>query len=180
MDSFTIHKCKYSTAVRRKYWKRYKDHESGCSKTTIGWSYGRKCHVSMDVDSCIIREWIVTKGNIHDSKVSHGLIDSVRNYTHILADSVHDTSLKKKEKYRILSFELNSNLMLSLIKKNYKYKIDRNDIIFWLKNARYRSYSDHGVIENIKSFFHNISILILLRVPVFFKRNLIKNYLESI
>lgn len=93
---------------------------------------------------------------------------------------LHDTSLKKKVKYRILSFELNSNLMLSLIKKNYKYKIDRNDIIFWLKNARYRSYSDHGVIENIKSFFHNISILILLRVPVFFKRNLIKNYLESI
>lgn len=92
---------------------------------------------------------------------------------------LHDPSLKKKVRYRILSFELNSNLMLSLIKKNYKYKIERNDIIFWLKNARYRGYNDHGVIVNIKSFFHNISILILLRVPLFFKRNLIKHYLES-
>ena len=92
MDSFMIHTCKYSTAVRRKYWKNYKDHESGWSKTTKGWSYGRKCHVSMDVDSCIIKEWIVTKGNIHDSRVSHDLIDSVRNYMYILADSAYDTS----------------------------------------------------------------------------------------
>ena len=92
MDSFMIHTCKYSTAVRRKYWKNYKDHESGWSKTTKGWSYGRKCHVSMDVDSCIIKEWMVTKGNVHDSKVSHDLIDSVRNYMYILADSAYDTS----------------------------------------------------------------------------------------
>ena len=40
----------------------------------------------MDVDSCIIREWIVTKGNILDSKVSYDLIDSVRNYSYILND----------------------------------------------------------------------------------------------
>ena len=52
----------------------------------------RKCHVSMDVDSCTVKEWIVTRGNIHDSRISHDLIDSVRNYTHILADSAYDTS----------------------------------------------------------------------------------------
>ena len=34
MDSFMIHTCKYSTAVRRKLWGNYKDHESGWSKTT--------------------------------------------------------------------------------------------------------------------------------------------------
>ena len=40
LDSFMIHTCKYSTALRRKYWGNYKDPESGWSKTTKGWSYG--------------------------------------------------------------------------------------------------------------------------------------------
>ena len=50
IDSFMIHTCKYSTASRRKLRGNYKDPESGWSKTTKGWSYGRKCHVAMDVD----------------------------------------------------------------------------------------------------------------------------------
>jgi IS5 family transposase len=92
IDSFMIHTCKYSTAVRRKYWNNYKDQDSGWSKTTKGWSYGRKCHVSMDVDSLMIMEWMITRGNIHDSMVSHDLIDSVRYFKYILADSAYDTS----------------------------------------------------------------------------------------
>ena len=92
IDSFMIHTCKYSTAERRKSWGNYKDPESGWSKTTKGWSYGRKCHVTMDVDSLLIMEWKITKGNIHDSKVSHDMMDSVRNFSHILADSAYDTS----------------------------------------------------------------------------------------
>lgn len=85
IDSFMIHTCRYSTAVRRRYWNNYKDPDSG-------WSYGRKCHVSMDVDSLMIMEWMITKGNIHDSMVSHDLIDSVRYFKYILADSAYDTS----------------------------------------------------------------------------------------
>ena len=46
----------------------------------------------MDVDSLIVMEWIVTKGNIHDSKVSYYLIDAARNLSYILADSPYDTS----------------------------------------------------------------------------------------
>ena len=92
IDSFMIHTCKYSTAVRRKYWNNYKDQDSGWSKTTKGWSYGRKCHVSMDVDSLMIMEWMITRGNIHDSMVSHDLIDSVRYFKYILTDSAYDTS----------------------------------------------------------------------------------------
>ena len=92
IDSFMIHTCKYSTASRRKLRGNYKDPESGWSKTTKGWSYGRKCHVAMDVDSLIIMEWTVTKRNLHDSRVSHDLIDSVRNFSYILADSAYDTS----------------------------------------------------------------------------------------
>lgn len=48
--------------------------------------------MSLDVDSFMIIEWIVTRGNIHDSRVSHKLIDSVRNFSYILADSAYDTS----------------------------------------------------------------------------------------
>ena len=48
--------------------------------------------MSIDVDSLLINEWILTKGNVHDSSVSHELIDSVRNYRYILADSAYDTS----------------------------------------------------------------------------------------
>ena len=91
-DSFMIHTCKQSTAERRRKYRNYKDPLSGWSKTTKGWSYRCKCHMSIDVDSLLINEWTVTKGNIHDSSVSHGLIDSVRNYRYILADSTYDTS----------------------------------------------------------------------------------------
>ena len=91
-DSFMIHTCKQSTAERRMKYRNYKDPLSGWSKTTKGWSYGRKCHMSIDVDSLLINEWIVTKGNIHDSSVAHELIDSVRNYRYILTDSAYDIS----------------------------------------------------------------------------------------
>ncbi|MGP6239872.1 transposase, partial [Cuniculiplasma sp. SKW4] len=92
IDSFMIHTCKYSTAARRRVWGNYADPESGWSKTSKSKSYGRKCHVAMDIDSLIVQDWVVTKGNIHDSKVSHYLIDAARNFSHILADSAYDTS----------------------------------------------------------------------------------------
>ena len=71
-----IHTCKYSTAMRRKYWGNYKDPGSGWSKTTKGWSYGRKCHMTLDIDS----------------RVSHEMVDSVRDFSYILGDSDYDTS----------------------------------------------------------------------------------------
>lgn len=92
IDSFMIHTCKHSTAMRRKAWNNYKDPVSGWSKTTKGWSYGRKCHMAIDVDSLIIMEWMVTKGNMHDSHVSHNMVDSVRDFSYILADSAYDAS----------------------------------------------------------------------------------------
>ncbi|WP_298277051.1 hypothetical protein [Ferroplasma sp.] len=36
IDSFMIHTCKHSTAMRRKAWNNYKDLASGWSKTTKG------------------------------------------------------------------------------------------------------------------------------------------------
>ena len=47
VDSFMIHTCKHSTAMRRKAWNNYKDPVSGWSKTTRGWSAGRKCHMAL-------------------------------------------------------------------------------------------------------------------------------------
>jgi hypothetical protein len=92
IDSFMIHTCKHSTAMRKKDRGNYKDPESGWSKTTKGWTYGRKCHMSLDIDSLMIMDWIITKGNIHDSRVSHEMVDSVRNFSYILGDSAYDTS----------------------------------------------------------------------------------------
>jgi transposase len=48
--------------------------------------------MSMDVDSLLIMDWMITMGNLHDSRASHDLIDSVRDFSHILADSAYDTS----------------------------------------------------------------------------------------
>ncbi len=92
MDSFMIHTCKHSTAMRRRQWNKYKDPESAWSKTTKGWSYGRKDHVVIDIDSLLIMDWLITRGNIHDSRVAHDMIDPVRNFSYILGDSAYDTS----------------------------------------------------------------------------------------
>lgn len=46
----------------------------------------------MDVDSPIKMDWTVTRGNLHDSSASHDLIDTVRYFSYILADSAYDTS----------------------------------------------------------------------------------------
>jgi hypothetical protein len=48
--------------------------------------------MTLDVDSLLIMEWIITKGNIHDSRVSHYMVYSVRNFSYIIADSAYDTS----------------------------------------------------------------------------------------
>lgn len=43
--------------------------------------------MTLDVDSLLIVEWLVTKGNIHDSRVSHDMIDAVKDFSYILGDS---------------------------------------------------------------------------------------------
>jgi hypothetical protein len=48
--------------------------------------------MSLNIDSLLIMDWLVTKGNMHDSRVSHDMVDSVRNFSYILADSAYDTS----------------------------------------------------------------------------------------
>ena len=64
-DCFMIHTCKYTTAERRRKYRNYKDPLSGWSRATEGWSYGRKCHMSIDVYSLLINEWLITIGNVH-------------------------------------------------------------------------------------------------------------------
>ena len=78
--------------MRRKAWNNYKDHLSGWSKTTKGWSYGRKCHMTIGIDSLLIIEWMITKGNLHDSHGAHDMVDSVRYFSYIRADSAYDAS----------------------------------------------------------------------------------------
>ena len=56
IDSFMIHTCKYSTAMRRKYWGNYRDPYGGRSGITKGRTYGRKCYISLDIDSLMIMD----------------------------------------------------------------------------------------------------------------------------
>ena len=58
IDSFMIRTCKHFTALRRKDLGNYKDPESGWSKTTKGWTYSKRCHMSLDIDSFLVTDWI--------------------------------------------------------------------------------------------------------------------------
>ena len=40
----------------------------------------------------MIMEWMITKGNLHNFHVSHDIIDSVRYFPYILADSAYNAS----------------------------------------------------------------------------------------
>lgn len=65
---------KFESIKDKALWQ-VQDPESEWSKTTKGWPYGRKCRLSMDVDSRLMIDWVITKGNIHDSSVSHKMVD---------------------------------------------------------------------------------------------------------
>jgi hypothetical protein len=91
-DSFIIHTYKYSTAMRRKYWGNYKVTESVWSRTTKEWSYGTSCHMTLEIEALLIKGWLDTKGNMHDSPVSNEMVNSVRSFSYILGDSAYDTS----------------------------------------------------------------------------------------
>jgi IS4 transposase len=48
--------------------------------------------MSLDIDSLMVMEWKITKGNVHDSSIAHDMVDSVGNFSYILADSAYDSS----------------------------------------------------------------------------------------
>ena len=56
VDSFINYTWKHSTAISRKAWGDYKYPVSGWSKTTKGWSYGHKCHMTIDIDFLLIMD----------------------------------------------------------------------------------------------------------------------------
>ena len=54
IDSFIVKTCKQSTASRRRMYGNYKDPDSSWGFSTKGWEYGKKVHVSLDIDSTAI------------------------------------------------------------------------------------------------------------------------------
>jgi hypothetical protein len=48
--------------------------------------------MSLDIDSLMVIEWKITRGNVHDSSMAHDMVDSVGNFSYILADSAYDSS----------------------------------------------------------------------------------------
>ena len=185
VDSFMIHTCKYSTAARRKYWGNYRDPESGWSKTTKGWSYGRKCHMTLDIDSLLIMEWLITRGNIHDSRVSHDMVDSVRNFSYILADSAYDTSdtydyafenthalpvIDTNRRRGIVPERLSMNRKIGIdLRKEYsalyslRWEIERTfsilEEILQCENVWYTRNRDYGVAMGLKAIAYNLMVI---------------------
>ncbi|MGP6239707.1 transposase [Cuniculiplasma sp. SKW4] len=78
--------------MRGKCWGNYKDPYGGLPRTINVLKYGGKCHTSVKIDTLQIMGWSFTKGNIHDSKVSQDMLDSLRNFSHFLTDSDYDIS----------------------------------------------------------------------------------------
>ncbi|WP_287950652.1 transposase [Acidiplasma sp.] len=180
-----IHTCKYSTAMRRRVWGNYRDPYSGWSKTTKGWSYGRKCHMALDVDTLIIMEWIVTKGNIHDSKLSHRMVDSVRNFSYILADSAYDTSeiydyifesthstpvIDTNSRRGIVQGRLSVNRRIGIdLRKKYSplhslhWEIERTfsilEGIMYMENIWYVKNRDYDTAVGLKVIAYNLMII---------------------
>ena len=92
IDSFIVKTCKDSTAQRMRKSCNYKDPDSSWGYGTKGFQYGRKAHVSQDIDSTAILEWNITTASIHDSTVAMEMIDSVRDHEYILMDAAYDSS----------------------------------------------------------------------------------------
>ena len=69
-------------------------------------------------------------GNLHDSRASHDLIDSVRNYSYILADSAYDTSgiydsmFENTHSIPVIDTNMRRGIILELLTVNRKIGID--------------------------------------------------------
>jgi len=155
VDSFMIHTCKHSTALRRKHWNKYRDPYGGWSKTTKGWSYGRKCHMSLDIDTLLIMDWLVTRGNMHDSRVSHEMVDSVRNLSYILVDSAYDTSdiydyiFENTHSLPIIDTNRRRGIVLQGLSVNRKIGIDLRREYASLYSLRWEIERTFSILEEI-------------------------------
>ncbi|MDI3523520.1 transposase [Kosmotoga sp.] len=83
--------CKAHTAQRRRRAGKYKDPQSSWTKTTKGWEYGRKVHMSLDAQNLLIQDWMTTTAAVHDSTMAKVQIDSGQGYKYFLADSAYDS-----------------------------------------------------------------------------------------
>lgn len=105
--------------MRRRKSGEYKDTYSSWTKTTKGWQYGRKVHLTLDVKNRLILNWIVTTASIHDSALAKIQIDRISGYKYFLADSSYDSGV-------IYSYLLSCSTMIPVIdtnkRKNFSLK----------------------------------------------------------
>ena len=92
VDSSIVKTCKDTTAQRRRKNGKYKDPESSCCYSTMGYEYGRKVHAVIDTDSLSVMEWKMTTASAYDKNMAVEMIDSVRNYNYILMYAAYDSS----------------------------------------------------------------------------------------
>ena len=119
--------CKAHTAQRRRRTGKYKDPQSSWTKTTKGWEYGRKVHMSLDAQNLLIQDWMTTTAAVHDSTVAKAQIDSGQGYKYFLADSAYDS----QQVYRYI-FDRSSMIPVIDTNKRKGISLEKQSQARWL------------------------------------------------
>ena len=145
----------------------------------------KKCHMTIDIDSLLIMEWLITKGNLYDSHVSHDMVDSVRYFSYILADSAYDASdiyyyvfenthtipiIDTNKRRGIVNDRLPVNRKIGIdLRKEYasmyplRWEIECTfsilEEILKCENVRYTINRDYDTAMGIKAIAYNLMII---------------------
>ena len=107
------------------------------------------------MDSLIVMECVVTKGNLHDSKVAHSLIDSLRNFSYIIADSAYDSSeiydyiFKNTHAIPIIDTNRRRNITSKRLKVNRRIGMEMRKIYAPIYSLRWEIERTFSILEEI-------------------------------
>ena len=126
------------------------------------------------MDSLLIMDWLITKGNIHDSRVSHDMIYSVRDFSYILADSAYETSdtydyvFENTHALPVIDTNKRRGVVPEWLSVNRKIGIDlRREIertfsileeIMQCENIWYTRNRDYGTAMGLKAIAYNLMV----------------------
>lgn len=96
----------------------------------------------------------------------------------ILYNTLSNQNVKNRLKNLILSFEMNLNLLCSIVNCSERHHTSKSNIIFWLMYHNC-NVTNKNIIICIRTFCYKIPKLIFLLLPLFMKKKLIRYYFRS-
>ena len=96
-----------------------------------------------------------------------------------LYNTLNNQNVKNKLKNLILSFEINLNLLCSIVKCNRRYHTSKSNIIFWLTYRDCNVNVNNSIIDCLRTFCFKIAKLIFLLIPLFIKKKLMRYYIRA-